>query len=127
MYREALERFRDPELECEICFGLAKNFASKYLYEVLADFLRIYLRILLNIECDFTLNLFEKFKNKIFDIVLVKMNCPEDFQNGVDVWSETLKWVSYINLLSPNKAIPLVLSTQPCVYLRAAIDALEKA
>lgn len=127
LHREALDRFRDPELEGEICFGLPENFASKYLYEVLADFSRIHPRILLNIECDLTLNLFEKFKNKIFDIVLVKMNRPEDFPNGVDVWSEPVKWVGDVNLLSPNKPIPLVLSPQPCVYRRAAIDALGKA
>jgi len=127
LHREALDRFRDPELEGEVCFGLPENFASKYLYEVLADFSRIHPRILLNIECDLTLNLFEKFKNKIFDIVLVKMNRPEDFPNGVDVWSEPLKWVGNANLLSPNKLIPLVLSPAPCVYRRAAIDALEKS
>lgn len=127
LHREALDRFRDPELEGEVRFGLPENFASKYLYEILADFSRIHPRILLNIECDLTLNLFEKFKNKIFDIVLVKMNRPEDFPNGVDVWSEPLKWVGNINLLSPDKPIPLVLSPQPCVYRRAAIDALEKA
>jgi len=126
LHREALDRFSDPELEGEVCFGLPENFASKYLYEVLADFSRIHPRILLNIECDLTLNLFEKFKNKIFDIVLVKMNRPEDFPNGVDVWSEPLKWVGNVNLLFPNKPIPLVLSPQPCVYRRAAIDALEK-
>ena len=126
LHREALDRFRDPELEGEIRFGLPENFANKYLHEVLVDFSRIHPRILLNIECDLTLNLFEKFKNKIFDIVLVKMNRPEDFPNGVDVWSETLKWVGDVNLLSPSKPIPLVLSPQPCVYRRAAIDALEK-
>ncbi|WPX96677.1 LysR substrate-binding domain-containing protein [Candidatus Bandiella euplotis] len=82
---------------------------------------------LANTLCDLTLNLFEKFKNKIFDIVLVKMNRPEDFPNGFDVWSEPLKWVGDVNLLSSNKPIPLVLSPQPCVYRRAAIDALEKA
>lgn len=126
LYREALDRFRDPELEGEIRFGLPENFASKYLYEVLADFSRIHPRILVNIECDLTLNLFEKFKNKIFDIVLVKMNRPEDFPNGVDIWSESLKWAGDLNLLSPNKPIPLVLAPQPCVYRRAAIDALDR-
>ena len=126
LHREALDRFRDPELAGEISFGLPENFANKYLYDVLADFSRIHPRILLNIECDLTLTLFEKFKHNIFDIVLVKMNRPEDFPNGVDVWSEPLKWVGDVNLLSPNKPIPLVLSPQPCVYRRAAIDALEK-
>ncbi len=125
LHREAIDRFREPELEGEIRFGLPENFASTYLYEVLADFSRIHPRILLNIECDLTLNLFEKFKKRGFDIVLVKMNRPEDFPNGVDVWSEPLKWVGDGSLICPHKPIPLVLSPQPCVYRMAAINSLE--
>lgn len=126
LHTEAIDRFRQPELEGEISFGLPENFASAYLYEVLADFSRIHPRILLNIECDLTLNLFEKFQKKNFDIVLVKMNRPEDFPNGVDVWSEPLKWVGNPNLICLDKPIPLVLSPQPCVYRRAAINSLEE-
>lgn len=127
LHREVVERFREPELEGEVRFGLPENFASIYLSEILADFSRIHPRILLNIECDLTLNLFQKFKKKKFDIVLVKMNRPEDFPNGVDVWSDPLKWVGDESLLCPKKPIPLILSPQPCVYRNAAINALETA
>ena len=126
LHREAIDRFREPELEGEVKFGLPENFASIYLSEILADFSRIHPRILLNIECDLTCNLFEKFKKQSFDIVLVKMNRPEDFPNGVDVWSEPLKWVGDPNLISSKKPILLVLSPQPCVYRKAAINALEE-
>lgn len=66
-------------------FGVPENFASVYFSEVLADFCRIHPCILLNIVCDLTLNLFDRFKKKEFDLVLVKMNRPEDFPNGLDV------------------------------------------
>lgn len=127
LHREAMDRFREPELEGEVRFGLPENFANTYLSEVLADFSRLHPRILLNIECGLTLNLLEKFKKKEFDIVIVKMNRPEDFPNGVDVWSEPLKWAGDSNLICDNKPIPLVLSPQPCVYRAAAIKTLEKA
>lgn len=126
LHREAIDRFKEPELEGEVHFGLPENFASIYLSEILASFSHIHPRILLNIECDLTLNLFEKFKRKGFDMVLVKMNRPEDFPNGVDVWSEPLKWVGDASLICPHKPIPLVLSPQPCVYRNAAINTLEK-
>ncbi|MFY7843038.1 MAG: LysR substrate-binding domain-containing protein [Rhabdochlamydiaceae bacterium] len=126
LQREAIDRFKEPDLEGEVRFGLPENFASAYLHEILVDFSRLHPRILLNIECDLTLNLFEKFKKKSFDLVLVKMNRPEDFPNGVDVWSEPLKWVGNQNLIHNNKPIPLVLAPHPCVYRRAAIEALEK-
>ncbi len=127
LHREAMSRFKEPDLEGEVSFGLPENFASVYLSAVLADFSRFQPRILLNIECDLTLNLFDKFKSKELDIVLVKMNRPEDFPNGVYVWSEPLRWVGDSSLISEDKPIPLVLSPNPCVYRASAIKALEEA
>ena len=127
LHHEAMDRFKEPELEGEVRFGLPENFASVFLSGVLADFSRIHPRILLNIECDFTLNLFDRFKRREFDLVLVKMNRPEDFPNGVDVWSEPLRWVGDSGLLDPQRPVPLVLSPQPCVYRASAIAALEQA
>lgn len=127
LHREALDRFKEPELEGEVRFGLPENFASVYLSEILADFLRIHPRILLNIECDLTLTLFERFKKKEFDLVLVKMNRPEDFPNGLDVWSEPLKWVGDRSLIDPAKPVPLILAPQPCVYRASAVTSLEQA
>ncbi|MDA1056920.1 MAG: LysR family transcriptional regulator [Proteobacteria bacterium] len=126
LHREAIDRFKVPELEGELRFGLPENFASVFLSDVLADFSRIHPRIMLKIECDLTLNLYEKFKNKEFDLVLVKMNRPQDFPNGLDVWSEPLKWVGDSNLIDQTKPTPLVLSPQPCVYRASAIKSLEK-
>lgn len=124
---EAFDRFKEPELEGEVRFGLPEDFASVFLSDVLTDFSRKHPRILLHIECDLTLNLFERFKQKEFDLVLVKMSRPEDFPNGIDVWSETLEWVGNTEFLEqdPDLAIPLVLSPQPCVYRSRAIMALE--
>lgn len=127
LYREAIDRFKEPELEGEVRFGLPENFASAYLSDVLADFSRIHPRILLKIECDLTLNLFERFKNNEFDLVLVKMHRPEDFPNGLDIWSEPLKWVGKPELINFKKPIPLVLSPKPCVYRESALTALEKS
>jgi DNA-binding transcriptional LysR family regulator len=127
LYREMIDRFKNPELEGEVRFGLPENFASVFLTDILIQFSRIHPRILLKIECDLTLNLFDRFKQKEFDLVLVKMNRPEDFPNGVDVLSEPLKWVGSADLINDDKPIPLVLSPQPCVYRSAAIKALENA
>lgn len=127
LHCEALDRFKEPELQGELRFGLPEDFASFFLSDVLVNFSRIHPRILLNIECDLTLNLFDRFKKKEFDLVLVKMNRPEDFPNGQEVWSEPLRWVGDSSLISPNNPVPLVLSPSPCVYRNAAINALENA
>ena len=127
LQREAIDRFQEPELEGEVRFGLPEDFASVFLSDVLADFARIHPRILLNIECDLTLNLYKRFKQKEFDLVLVKMNRPEDFPNGLSVWSEPLEWVGDPDLIDIKKTVPLVLSPQPCVYRASAIKSLEAA
>lgn len=124
---EVIDRFREPELEGELRFGLPEDFATVFLSDVLVDFTCIHPRILLNVECDLTLNLFSRFKKNDFDLVLVKMNRPEEFPNGIEVWSESLNWVGDPRLIDSNKPVPLVLSSAPCVYRAAAIEALEKA
>ncbi len=125
---DAMDRFKQPELQGEVRFGLPEDFASVFLSEVLTEYVSLHPRILLNVECDLTLNLFERFKKREFDLVLVKMNKPEDFPNGIDVWSEALEWVGNRDLLERDEdvPVPLVLSPQPCVYRYRAIEALEK-
>lgn len=128
LHREAIDRFKQPELQGEFRFGMPEDFASVYLSDVLVDFSRIHPRVFVNVECDLTLNLFERFKKREFDMVLLKMNRPEDIPNGVDIYSEKLEWVYNSNVvLEKNKVLPLVLSPQPCVYRARALKALEAA
>lgn len=125
---EAVDRFKQPELRGEIRFGLPEDFVNVFLSEVLADYSSSHPLISINIDCDLTLNLFERFKNKEFDLVLLKMNKPDEFPDGIDVWTESLVWVAgNADLqLEDDKPIPLVLSPQPCVYRERAIKALEE-
>lgn len=124
---EAIDRFKEPTLEGEVRIGVPEDFASLFLSDILADFSRVHPRILLNIECDLTINLLERFRKSEFDLVLLKLNSPEDFPNGIDVWSEPLRWVGSFEELNLNEPTPLVLSPAPCVYRAAAIEALEKS
>lgn len=128
LHRETIDRFKEPELHGEFRFGLPENFASVYLSEILVEFFRIHPRIFINIECDLTLNLYERFKRNELDMVLLKMNRPEEIPFGVDVYSEELEWVHQANLMiEENEPIPLILSPEPCVYRAKALKALESA
>jgi DNA-binding transcriptional LysR family regulator len=125
LQQEAVDRLSHNELVGEIRFGIPDDFASVYLSDILVDFSRLHPRIFLNVETDLTANLYQRFKAHEFDLVLLKMNKTHDFPNGVDVWSEPLRWVgprSYPNWEMP---VPLVLSPSPCVYRARALDALE--
>lgn len=127
LHREAMDRFRNPELQGEVRFGLPEDFASVFLSDVLSEYAKLHPRMLLLIECDLTINLFERFKNNEFDLVLVKMNRPEDFPNGIDVWSEALEWVGDQSLFDNiEQPLPLVVSPHPCVYRARAIETLNR-
>jgi len=125
LHQEVIDCFKEPGLEGEIRFGIPEDFATMLLSNVLADFSRIHPRIMLNVECDLTLNLFGRFTRREFDLVLVKMNQPEGFPNGINVWTEPLEWVGDIGLIQPGKSLPLVLAPQPCVYRESAVKCLD--
>ncbi len=128
LHREAIDRFKEPDLQGEFRFGIPEDFASVYLSDVLVNFARIHPRIFVNVECDLTLHLLERFKKKEFDMVLLKMNRPEDIPNSVGIYSEKLEWVAHKSLvLNKDKVLPLILSPQPCVYRARALKALEMA
>ena len=125
LHSEVFDRFKKPNLQGEISFGLPEDFASVFLSDVLASFTQIHPRILLNVQCDLTLNLFHRFKKKEFDLVLVKMDQPNDFPNGTKVWSEPLEWVSHPNFVPSEEApLPLIVSPSPCVYRLRAVESL---
>lgn len=126
LHREAIDFFNEPELKGEVKFGVTDDFASVFLYDILREFSHIHPKILLNIECDLTINLYEKFKQKKLDLVIVKMSPPKEFNHEIELLSEKLEWVGDVNLIKKNSPIPLVLSPQPCLYRDKAIKTLEK-
>jgi DNA-binding transcriptional LysR family regulator len=130
LHRESLDRFKEPDLQGEIRFGLPEDFATVILSDVLVEFSRLHPRILLNVECDLTINLFDGFKDGEFDLILIKMMPPKTFSVEATLWKEPVKWIGKTELLpiiNGNTVVPLVLSPRPCVYRESAILALDKA
>lgn len=130
LHREALDRFKEPELEGEIRFGLPEDFATMVLSDVLVEFSRLHPRVTLNVECDLTLTIFNRFSQGKSDLVLLKTHQPETLPKAVNIWSEAVEWIGkpdFFSSMDRNTIIPLVLSPQPCVYRENVIQALEKA
>jgi DNA-binding transcriptional LysR family regulator len=109
--REVVERFTQQDLHGEVRFGLQGDFAHTFLSKIITEYASLHPRSSLKIECDLTLNLFERFKKKEFDLVLVTMSKPEDFPKGKDICSEKLEWVGNKDLFdqSFDQPLPLVL------------------
>jgi DNA-binding transcriptional LysR family regulator len=130
LHRESLDRFKEPDLHGEIRFGLPEDFASVILSDVLVDFSRRHPRILLNVECDLTINLFDGFKAGKFDLILIKMIPPKTLLEHNTLWKEPVKWIGkpeLLPLINEDTVVPLVLSPRPCIYRESAIHALEHA
>lgn len=129
LHRESLDRFKLPELHGELRFGLPEDFASMMLSDVLVEFSRLHPRVLLNVECDLTLHLIERFHQGHFDLILIKTNQENQLAKGVHVWNEPVDWVGkkeLLPVLDKNNPIPLVLSPSPCVYRCNVINSLDK-
>lgn len=127
LYQEVFDRFKNPELGGEARIGIPEDFATLFLADVLVNFSRIHPRVFLNVECDLTLNLMNRFKEGMFDLVIVKMSSLEEFPDGVEIWKEPLVWVGKHETFSSiqEDPLPLVLSPEPCIYRSRAIAALE--
>lgn len=129
LHREMFDRFKEPELAGEIHFGLPEDFASMILSDVLVAFSRLHPRVILNVECDLTLNLLNDFERQKYDLVLLKNNFNPYESYGNVVSSESVEWIGNLKRLpdlSPAAILPLVLSPSPCVYRENVISTLEK-
>jgi DNA-binding transcriptional LysR family regulator len=129
LHRESLDHFKTPELQGELRFGLPEDFASMMLSDVLVEFSRLHPRVMLNVECDLTLNLIERFHQGEFDLILIKTNEKNQLAEGVNVWNEPVEWVGkkeLLPILNEKTVIPLILSPTPCVYRGNVIESLSQ-
>lgn len=125
LHCQTIDHFKEPDLKGEVRFGIPDDFASVFLYDFLSQFTSAHPNISLHIECDLTLNLYENFKKKKLDLVLLKMARPKDVKFGLELSSEKLCWVGNAKLLKDKKSLPLILSPKPCVYRKLATDSLN--
>ncbi len=124
---EVLARSREPQVEGSVRLGVPEDFATTYMPAVLGEFAKSYPLVALEVTCDLTLNLMEKYRAGDFDIVLVKRE-PVAGRTGVRVWREPLVWVAGIGFNTPRKGpLPLVVSPEPCVYRKRATEALTRS
>jgi DNA-binding transcriptional LysR family regulator len=119
-------RLAEPDIVGRVRLGTPEDFATSHLPDVLARFAAAHPGVALEVTCDLTLNLLERFHADEFDIVLVKRETSTE--SGVRVWREPLVWVGRQGKPpDPLGPLPLVVSPAPCVYRKRAIDSLDRA
>lgn len=124
---EAVSRVNEPLMQGVVRLGTPEDFATRHLPDVLARFVQAYPAVALEVTCDLTLNLLERFRKKSFDLALIKQERSSE-PGGIRVWREPLVWVTAErDFWSMKDAMPLVVSPAPCVYRTRATHALDKA
>lgn len=128
--QEMLNHFQEPCLSGEVTFGTPEDLATAYLPHILGNFAHQHPGIVLNVHCEFTLNLLKGFDLGFYDLILIKQDPQNPHPQSEVVWKETLVWVgrkSQAQIDKEKKAVQLVLAPAPCVYRQRAIDSLNRA
>jgi DNA-binding transcriptional LysR family regulator len=124
---EARSRIMEPEIEGIVRVGTPEDFATVYLPNVLARFARAHPRVALDVSCNFSFHLLERFSKGEYDLVLVKRE-PLGPAGGVPIWRDVLVWVCGDPLvLDPGQPVPLALAPAPDVYRKRALAGLQAA
>lgn len=122
---ELVARVRDPELAGLVRIGAPEDFATSHLPNVLARFAATHPRVAIEVTCELTLEILERFRDGGLDLALVKRE-PSTVAGGTRVWREPLVWVAADHRFAePGAVLPLAVSPRPCVYRKRATDALD--
>jgi len=125
---EVVSRVNEPNMQGTVRLGTPEDFATRHLPDVLARFTQAYPAVALEVTCDLTLNLLERFRHGVFDLMLIKRERAAAQSGGIRVWREPLVWVtSERDFRSTEEPLPLVVSPTPCVYRKRATEALDRA
>ncbi len=124
---ELVSRVSEPQLRGVVRLGTPEDFATTHLPQVLSRFAQSHPAVALEVTCDLTLNLIERFRAGEYDLALIKRE-PIGGLGGTRVWREPLVWAasdrSHIDAGAP---LPLVVSPHPCVYRKRGMEALDRA
>jgi DNA-binding transcriptional LysR family regulator len=125
---EVVARVSEPRMHGVVRLGTPEDFATRHLPEVLARFTQAYPAVALEVTCDLTLNLLDRFRKGAFDLTLIKRERLARESGGIRVWREPLVWViADRDLRFVDGPLPLVVSPKPCVYRKRATEALDRA
>lgn len=123
---QAVSSLTLPKVAGHIRLGIPNEFAISFLPGILGKFSNTHPEISLEVSCELTTELLRMLDDKKLDMV-VAIHKPDDiFDRQAHAWNEELVWViadDYI--INPNKALPLVVAPEGCVYRNTIIQTLN--
>jgi DNA-binding transcriptional LysR family regulator len=118
---------RADELDGEVRLGAPEEFAAIHLAPVLAEFTRAHPNVGVTVCCDLSVQLLERFRAGMLDLVLVKREAQSALDGEV-AWREPLVWLGADGAVPvKNGAVNLCVRPSPCLLRKRAIRVLEDA
>lgn len=124
--QDAEREFSAPGVSGFVHMGVAEDFATSRLPDILRRFRRIYPDVTLQIEIGLSVNLLQKLHEGVFDIVLAKAR--QSAKGAEPLLDDPLVWVAApeepeIGTLRP---LPLALHPEPSISRAMVIETLEQ-
>lgn len=124
-----INEFNKTQMMGRIRFGSPEDFATLYLPAILTRFTNLYPNVLIEVNCELTLKLLERYEQGEYDIIVFKQEPSHQTKGAVSLWEEPLVWVHgrgyNLTKALDEGMLRLVMSPAPCVYRTRAIEALE--
>jgi DNA-binding transcriptional LysR family regulator len=123
---DAMSRFRVPQLEGRIRFGVPDDFGVRYLPAILSRFASTHPLVDVDVILTTSLNLTRQFEAGEIDMILT-VSARSDAAPGEVIHSEPLVWVGARNGVAFGKTpVPLALSAHGCPWRAAALASLDE-
>jgi len=121
---EMIARASGETVEGRVRLGVPEDFATTHLPPALASFARSHPKVTIEVTCELTLQVLERFRAGGLDLAFVK-RLPAGPAGGTRVWREPLVWVGADAGAAATGELALAVSPRPCVYRRRATEALD--
>ncbi|MBB2205868.1 LysR family transcriptional regulator [Gluconacetobacter takamatsuzukensis] len=124
---EAERAFGAPMVSGHVSVGVAEDFATSRLPDILRRFRRFYPHVILQIEIGLSANLIDKLHAGFFDVILAKTRTPSE--GAEPLMTDQLMWVAAPDepMLYAQRPLPLALHPEPSISRRMVIEALHAA
>jgi DNA-binding transcriptional LysR family regulator len=126
---EAIGNITQPALAGHVRVGTPNDFAISFLPRILGRFVERHPGVTLEVSCDLSVNLLQRFvgEQSDFDLVLA-MHADRPAIRPVRLWPEQLAWVAGSgHAVWSRTPLPLVVYPEGCIYRRRLMQALDNA
>lgn len=125
-----IARMGGDSVSGKVRLGIPNDFELAFLPKALRNLTRTYPNIMIEVDCDISKSIYQRFHKNIYDICLVmEPERESEERDARDYRLDQLVWVMSHASLTEENTIPLVTYPQGCIYramLESTLDRIGK-